>query len=218
MDNKFCKHCNIEKPISEFHRNTSSKDGIGSKCKQCQKIHFSKWYAINKKKVIESSAVWAAENIEKRRLSRAKWESENQEKVRIRKLNWATNNKDKMCVASAKYRSENPEKVKLSLKIWRDMNQEVCRIHYQNRRARKLMNGGVLSADIEQRLLSLQRGRCACGCKQPLGDDYHLDHIMPLALGGSNTDDNIQLLRSKCNLQKHAKHPADFMRQRGFLI
>lgn len=71
--------------------------------------------------------------------------------------------------------------------------------------------------DIAERLFKLQRGKCAC-CKQPLGDDYHMDHIMPLSLGGSNTDDNIQLLRAKCNQQKSAKHPVDFMQQRGFLI
>jgi 5-methylcytosine-specific restriction endonuclease McrA len=52
----------------------------------------------------------------------------------------------------------------------------------------------------------------------PLGDNYHIDHIMPLALGGSNTDDNIQLLRQRCNNQKCAKHPVDFMQSRGFLL
>jgi len=36
--------------------------------------------------------------------------------------------------------------------------------------------------------------------------------------GGSNTDDNMQLLRKLCNLQKHAKHPVDFMQERGFLL
>jgi len=41
---------------------------------------------------------------------------------------------------------------------------------------------------------------------------------MPLALGGANADDNIQLLRSTCNQQKHAKHPVDFMQQKGFLL
>lgn len=57
-----------------------------------------------------------------------------------------------------------------------------------------------------------------CYCGKPLGDAYHLDHVMPLALGGSNTDDNMQLLRDRCNLQKHAKHPVDFMQERGFLL
>lgn len=45
-----------------------------------------------------------------------------------------------------------------------------------------------------------------------------MDHIMPLALGGTNTDDNIQLLCPTCNRSKHAKHPVDFMQQRGFLL
>jgi 5-methylcytosine-specific restriction endonuclease McrA len=45
-----------------------------------------------------------------------------------------------------------------------------------------------------------------------------MDHIIPLALGGANTDDNIQLLRATCNLQKHTKHPIDFMQQRGYLL
>ena len=54
--------------------------------------------------------------------------------------------------------------------------------------------------------------------KKPLGNDYHLDHINPLALGGSKTDEKIQLLRATCNLQKNAKHPVDFMQSRGFLL
>ena len=63
----------------------------------------------------------------------------------------------------------------------------------------------------------LQKGLCPC-CRKPLGNDYHMDHIIPLALGGSNGDNNIQLLRSECNLEKQAKHPVDFMQSRGFLL
>lgn len=40
---------------------------------------------------------------------------------------------------------------------------------------------------------------------------------MPIARGGSNTDDNVQLLCPACNLKKSAKHPVDFMQERGFL-
>lgn len=73
------------------------------------------------------------------------------------------------------------------------------------------------SKGLAERLFRLQRGKCAC-CKKPLGSDYHLDHIMPLALGGVNEDSNIQLLRAKCNMQKHTVHPVEFMQQRGFLL
>jgi 5-methylcytosine-specific restriction endonuclease McrA len=88
----------------------------------------------------------------------------------------------------------------------------------QNRRARKNASAGKLSFNLAEKLFKLQHGKCACGCKKHLGKDYHLDHIMPLALGGANTDNNIQLLRKQCNWQKHAKHPIDFMQSRGFLL
>lgn len=116
------------------------------------------------------------------------------------------------------YRAANAEKRNAQYAKWAAANPEAVRVIKQNRRARKLENGGRLSKGVAEKLYSLQRGKCACGCKQPLGDDYHLDHIMPIALGGTNTDDNIQLLRAKCNLQKNAKHPVDFMQQRGFLL
>lgn len=99
----------------------------------------------------------------------------------------------------------------------RAANPNAARIKNNNYRARKRENGGMLSKDIAQKLLILQRGKCAC-CGKPLGKNYHLDHIVPVAKGGSNTDDNIQLLRSTCNHEKSAKDPIKFMQERGFLL
>lgn len=133
---------------------------------------------------------------------------------------------------AAKYRLENANKVKQAQDDWRARNLDQQKTYKQkyfaenvdsfyarsaNRRARKLSVGGKLTLDLSSKLFKLQKGKCAC-CKKPLGSNYHMDHIMPLALGGSNTDDNIQLLRARCNLQKQAKHPVDFMRQRGYLL
>lgn len=127
----------------------------------------------------------------------------------------------------AKYRLENSKKKKAAQTLWREKNHEAenaqrrenpekYRIHTHNRRA-LLKSLGKLTPGISNKLFKLQRGKCAC-CKKSLGTDYHMDHIIPLALGGSNTDSNIQLLRANCNKQKGAKHPVDFMRQRGYLI
>lgn len=110
-----------------------------------------------------------------------------------------------------------PERAALAVKRWRLANPERRRILFQNRRARIKEVGGKLSKNLAQKLYTLQKGKCAC-CGLPLGRKFHMDHIMPLALGGANEDFNIQLLTGRCNSQKRAKHPADFMRQRGFLI
>lgn len=62
-----------------------------------------------------------------------------------------------------------------------------------------------------------QKGKCAC-CKVSIRDGYHVDHIYALSNGGENGKLNLQLLCPSCNMIKGAKHPIDFMRQKGFLI
>jgi 5-methylcytosine-specific restriction endonuclease McrA len=100
---------------------------------------------------------------------------------------------------------------------WQRAHLELWRTHKQNRNAKKRGNGGTLSRGLSEKLFKLQGGKCAC-CALPLGKNFHLDHIMPIALGGPNIDSNIQLLRPRCNIQKKAKHPVDFMQSRGFLL
>jgi 5-methylcytosine-specific restriction endonuclease McrA len=129
---------------------------------------------------------------------------------------------------SAQYRQEHPEYFAKYLAQWRKNNPEYLaqyriknpesnRIHTQNRRAKRKAVGGVLSNGLAEKLFKLQCGKCAC-CGKPLGNNYHLDHRMPLALGGANEDWNIQLLRQQCNNQKKSKHPIEFMQSRGYLL
>lgn len=130
---------------------------------------------------------------------------------------YRSKNREKAIAYGAAWREKNREKARATSAAWVAANHPQVRIQRQNYRAKKKANGGKLSHGLAERLYKLQRGKCAC-CGLPLGDDYHLDHIMPIALGGTNTDDNIQLLRQQCNNQKHAKHPVDFMQSRGFLL
>lgn len=147
----------------------------------------------------------------------AKYRASHPEKVKAGIDAWRIENKTKANASSTSWAAANPEKVLASSAAWKKSNKQAVHIHNQNRRARKRASGGSLSKGLSEKLFTLQRGKCAC-CKQPLGNDYHLDHIVPLALGGTNTDDNMQLLRQRCNNQKGAKHPVDFMQSRGFLL
>jgi 5-methylcytosine-specific restriction endonuclease McrA len=70
-------------------------------------------------------------------------------------------------------------------------------------------------ADCKSLLLK-QRGCCAaCG-----GDEgpWHLDHVMPLCLGGADDLENLQVLCAPCNLRKGRKDPIDFARSIGRLL
>lgn len=215
---KKCSKCGETKSVKDFPKHANHRDGIGSQCKSCKNIAAANRYALNIDKAREDRAKYYAANKLRINARNNKYRNDNKDKVKVYMSKWYAENADKVKAASLKWGASNPEKLRSFRAKWKTDNPQALRIYDQNRRARKRESGGKLSHGLSERLFKLQRGKCACGCKQPLGDDYHLDHIMPLALGGSNTDDNIQLLRSECNLKKNAKHPVDFMRQRGFLL
>lgn len=204
---KFCKKCDTE----------TERYATG-KCKLCAKVSRAVRYAASPEKEKARVAAWQAANRDKVRASTDAWKAANRERVKASTAAWHAANCENGKAVSAAWRAANPDKVKANNAAWREANSAASRVHKHNRRARKLEVGGKLSSGFTAKLFRLQKGKCACGCKQPLGADYHRDHIMPLALGGTNTDDNMQLLRKLCNLQKHAKHPIDFMQSRGFLL
>ena len=242
---KICTSCRVEKGLECFSRRYAGKDIWQSLCRMCDSARVRAYSAANPEKEKARKAAYRATNPEKVRASNVSYRAANSEKEKERCTAYRVANRDKArAYSSAHYAANserlnaskalyyaankekfrayyvncmasNPEKVQKRKAAWHKANLDKARISHQTRRARA--TGGKLSMGIAKKLYELQKGKCPC-CKLNLGKDYHLDHIMPLALGGSNTDENIQLLRRKCNLQKGAKHPAVFMRQRGLLI
>jgi 5-methylcytosine-specific restriction endonuclease McrA len=167
-----------------------------------EKARHAQYRLANSEKISKSGFIYRSKNSDALKAQGAIYRNENRQKVRA---------------ASAKNYVENREKVLQANKSWCRKNQEKRQAYSQNRHAKKRASKTRLSNDIIQKLLRLQKGKCAC-CGKLLGGKYHLDHIVPIALGGLHEDRNMQLLTPTCNLQKHAKHPVEFMQQRGFLL
>ena len=206
-------------------------------CIECAKIRYqgnpeikvasAAYYAKNREKIIAYSAAYKLKNPDKIRAKEKKYREANRIKINLTKNKWKLANPEKVKASQrkywlankgywlkyyAEYYKNNPQKkADRALK-----NKPFWRLYAQNRRARIRKNGGQLSVGLAEKLFKLQKGKCAC-CKKPLGNNYHMDHITPLAKGGANEDWNIQLLTQRCNNQKCAKDPVDFMQERGFL-
>ena len=232
---KFCIKCQCEtdrnsagacKPCSNanvkaWREKNAEKNRLNArnwyeKNQELGKDNAKKWQAANPERTKSINKAYRERNPEILLARAKKWQAENPERFKAYRKKWQKENPHKTAYSAKSYFA-NAEKIKKQVKAWQAANPEKCRITAQNKRARKRENGGKLSQGLAGRLFKLQRGKCAC-CGLPLGSNYHLDHIMPLALGGPNTDDNIQLLRQRCNNQKHSKHPVDFMQERGFLL
>ena len=92
---------------------------------------------------------------------------------------------------------------------WQKEYPEKCAAYRANRRAHKLGNGGTHTAADILAQYERQRGKCFW-CGEKAGDSYHVDHVVPLVLGGSNGPENLVIACPSCNVSKQARHPMDF--------
>lgn len=115
--------------------------------------------------------------------------------MRERSRIWAEVNSDKAIQRAREWIKANPERHKQHLRAVKN-----------NRRAAV---GSLKAADIRGRLE--QQGRRCFYCGDELGADYHVDHFIALARGGTNDATNIVIACPTCNRRKGAKDPHKFL-------
>jgi 5-methylcytosine-specific restriction endonuclease McrA len=136
----------------------------------------------------------------------------------------------KRCVAEqahAKYLSD-PNLARQRAREWAEAHREEVRVRsralyaadpkrhiayaltgWHNRRARKAAAGGHhTTADVRAQY-ARQRGRCYW-CGRRVGEKYHVDHVIPLAKGGTNGPENLVIACPSCNCSKGARHPMEW--------
>ena len=122
--------------------------------------------------------------------------------------------------ASKRWAQNNREQVNAAMRRWRKLNGERLRPQWRadtaNYRARKAGNGGNFTADDVVEIHKRQKGRCAsCRCHL---DEFEIDHIHPVVLGGTSDPANLQLLCMPCNRSKGGKHPIAWAQSKGLLL
>lgn len=180
-------------------------------CVECHNIAAKNWhgknpdwsssyYMENRESILLYQKSYYVENIEYH-IARAKDYRdipENREARRIQSSIWHFENYQ----AAQEYRQDNSEKYAA---------------HARNRRARIAGNGGTHTIEDIHDIMKAQNGKCAY-CRIKVGNSFHVDHIMPIYMGGSNGRANLQICCEACNLKKNKKHPLDFARQMGKLL
>ncbi|MER9768954.1 HNH endonuclease [Mesorhizobium sp. M0189] len=164
----------------------------------------SAWRRANPERKAEANRKWAQENPEKNRDSQRKHYARNIEKQRERsRLNHAARRQEEK-EYSRLYSKKFPERKRAS---------------EGKRRAQKRgCGGGSYTPQDIREIINLQDNRCAY-CRVKLrGFNFHIDHIKPLARGGSNDRRNLQVTCARCNISKGAKDPLEYAKFIGKLI
>lgn len=211
---KTCVGCGETKSLELFPKHKKMKDGRLGKCKACVKIYHARYYEDNKDRITALSRQWFKNNRGRATASHTEWVRKHPEKAAERAAEWRRKNPEKQAARSLEWKKANPEQVKQAAALYREKNPETGARNKANRRAKITQTGGELTKGLWGVLFEQQEGKCFC-CGVPLEKGkIHLDHWVPLALGGPNADSNMRLLTDTCNLRKGSLHPEAYLLRR----
>ena len=135
-----------------------------------------------------------------RNRKRYKEDSEYRERVLEKSRISHINNPERLKESGARWRANNPDKVRMK--------------NHKRREHREITQGRNKDVNISF-LFKRNLGFCPY-CSSELFSGYHLDHIIPVSLGGGNDMDNLQCICARCNLRKGAKHPDEWHEEIGW--
>jgi 5-methylcytosine-specific restriction endonuclease McrA len=164
-----------------------------------------RWREKNPDKVRAYAKRYEKDNRERRRLAAL---AEPASKKRSRSRAYSKRYPNKVRSAQRRWRLANKTRVKREYQDWVRRNPDKKRAYDAKRRALKLQTTQDSTGAIALRTAELCLLPCAvCGAE----DRIEIDHIIPLARGGTHTCDNLQPLCKTCNCSKGAKTMEEFL-------
>lgn len=187
---KVCSACAVEKPLTDFGKNSCKPDGLCAACKVCRNARRKRGYYKDPEKSIQKAIVWNKEN-----------------RARCRetaKARYLKNHPQRRAEARARYQ-ENKAQASASNAAYRKANPGICRAIKAKRRAAKLQRTPRwLTPEDFLRIREIYESARALEIET--GIEYHVDHIYPLQgqkVSGLHVPGNLQILTAAENLAKH---------------
>lgn len=171
---KKCTKCGSIMKLYLFNRNAQSKDNCTSHCKECQKKNAHKSYAKNKHK-----------------RNYKKYYQANKEAKQAQSRQYYQTHKEELRIKHAKYRNSPKGK--------KAMNKA-----HSKRAALLKQNTGIpytREMILERDTIRGTEPICYL-CGEPITGTVHLDHVVPVVMGGKDCFTNIACVHDVCNLRK----------------
>lgn len=106
------------------------------------------------------------------------------------------------------WRQANPDRHYANSVRWRQANPEKARAQWQRKHAARWARIVDTRTDpVDYAAVVERHGMWCYLCEQDITTlaDLHLDHVIPLALGGPHTEDNLRPAHALCNQRKGAR-------------
>jgi len=195
MEQKTCTKCQVEKSTDNFYLNRGK---YMVRCKECVAIFRKDYYIKNKPEIAAKRAVYQAAHRKEQYAHLKAWRKRNVEKVKESGRRQYAQNAEHGRKVKAAWAMSNVEKIKAFQEKYR-LNHLPKMAEKQHKRRTKMRLNGVYKVS-EKELIKLYSSPCiACGTTERVT----IDHIIPIARGGTHSVGNLQSLCLKCNSSKN---------------
>lgn len=212
---KWCPSCERDLPATpeSYHMR---KGRCTEYCKECVSArNRAKWASnpeFRRRRLAYQAARYEADPAAVKERSKG-WRAKNPDKKLAHDRAWREANRERVNEGARRYVAAHRDEINARNAEWRRLNPEKALAQVHARRARIEGAGGRYRLD-DVVVMYDQQGGCCFYCDTPIGDEFHIDHFIPLSRGGSNWPENLVLACPTCNLRKHAQMPWEFMPER----
>jgi replicative DNA helicase len=198
---KRCSRCKSPKPLTEFSKDRRRKDGRASQCKRCDAQRLKTYYdtvcapseAFRQRNNAKVKAYYKKNKEHVRRYKAAYYQAHKAEITRQHQAYYASH-KPAITLAQKRYHERHP-------------GRSAEDRHRRRMRERQGLYTPITPA-LRQFMLHKQSNKC-CYCRRRFTKAHRatVDHLTPIARGGSHTPDNIVYACKSCNSKKHVGPP-----------
>lgn len=179
---KICSKCQIERPLDMFSRQSSKTGKLRARCKSCDKIYDAKRYSENREKELARAKQYYRLNLEERKEYSRKYYLSNSISIK--------------------------EKAKRNYPKYKESRMD-------NNRLRRAAKSGNDFSPYSITDVILRYGHICYLCNDKIDMNaprkpglagwelgLHLDHVIDISAGGSDSLDNVRPTHGICNLKK----------------
>lgn len=177
--------------------------GKGCRCEPCvhaERTYQREFYAKNRERIQQQELLRRLANPEREKAKQARYRRRHPDRVKAKLKKWRESEKGQRWVEG--YRDTSRAK----FKVWQAANYDrylmTHRLSEMYRRARKAKAAGTATSKQVHARIAYYGGKCWM-CRK--AEWEHVDHVIPLAAGGSAWPSNLRPACAACNMAKGAR-------------
>lgn len=214
---KICSVCGRTLPTDDFRKNKCGPYGLSSECRECKNDMDKQYHQNHKEKHLLWNREYVKKNRERVQQYKHNYYMEHQDESREYNQKYREEHRDEILTYFCAYYLEHMDEIKARTKEWSQTESGKLSHRNANRRRKARMKNieGDHSKDEMLSVLEFFDYKCAYS-GEPLEEEYHIDHVIPVSKGGTNYIWNIVPANSGPNIAKRDSEMEEWFRKQPY--